>query len=705
MGTSEGGKEIKNKPTEEGVMVLTINLFTNIPEGNHTIQNKEFKRSMIVLDKEVKNNVNKSETNLSFDMNTNLSQYPFISSKYKLKSAILYKNYEFIYRFFFSYNTFTRLLESYSKPSTEKSDEIIYHNIDVLLRALFPLFLKTSEGYHNSYKYMYERDGLSGFTNFGFNNIVETIKRTINVGNQKYTILNIGKDYTVKKIVWLNDFINNPNYNKLLANYIKFKNWLNDYAKNDIDNYNLIRTKTFATNRADFEKKKLKLGNRNYVDSDTNNPFFMKEIKDSAGKLNENYLNYSQFYDIIQYYNDNKTINVKLQQIIDGVFNINKPLHILNFEKFKNKILPKIIELNTALTENNKELYDIISKYEELDSKINNLGHSIKRGSIPIITVKDLIKKINQNWSQLNKINVIPKLLDNIKTILDNYKNDTFKTEFINKIYNNVKIFITNIGALRRDIAAYTTVIYELINKYNKLETGDEKPRIEEYKEDYNNNINPKQKTVINDIDDYNNEHTLLQNIITEYSENNEIIKYFKSYSNTKYNEQEKVEEFYDTMDYILKNKSNINNIDADFKKIIAFKTKKSIEQNKIYLPMIRIDVMMDFIDGKVNNDNYSQLQCKYMSNDLSNLILNKMYYKNEYEDYSFLKNNNYIYSIADNGIKQVNSRSKETPDIKKNEYKNNRYDNRYNSLIGGNHNRKSRNKKLNKKRKTKKNI
>jgi hypothetical protein len=262
--------------------------------------------------------------------------------------------------------------------------------------------------------------------------------------------LNIGKDYTVKKIVWLNDFMNNPNYNNLIVSYRKFKNWIIDYVVNDFENYNLIRTKTFVTNRADFEKKRLKIGNRNYAATDTINPFFMQEIKDSRGKLNENYLNYAQFYYIIQHYIDNKTINKDLQKLIDGVFNF-KPTNLIN--------------------------------------------------------------------------------------------------------------------------------------------------------------------------------------------------------DGTSHMEDKNVKEFYDTMDKIIE-----NHIDDKFKKIIAFDTRKIVEQNKKLLKIIKIDVMMDFIEGKINNENYSTIQCPYMSNDLSNFILNKFYYKNNNDDYNFLKNSKYIYSITNKEIKRFGS-------------------------------------------------
>ena len=443
----------------------------------------------------------------------------------------------------------------------------------------------------------------------------------------------------------------------------------------------------------------------------------MKEIKDSAGKLNENYLNYSQFYDIIQYYNDNKTINDKLQQIIDGAFNVNKPPEILIFEKFMNEFLPKIKELDNELGELKKDSDGLKSTYGDIESIINNLRYSLPKGAIPIITVKGLIKKINEKWSQPNKfILTVQKKMDAMKAILEKYNKDDsdryneYKNEFINNIVNNVTAFIDVQNNLITVIVAYINDIDILITKYNNIRGVNGKFDMAAFHPEYSKDM--EDMAVMFDINltiaNYNLEYTKLQKIITDYSEDNIFISFFNDYSGGKYNEKEKVKKFYNIMDSILES-NDISDVDSsgnNLKKIIAFKTKKFIEQNKISLPMIKIDVMMDFIDGKINNENYSKLQCSYMSNDLSHLILNKMYYNNEEQDYSFLKNNNYIYSIADNGIKQVNSRSKETPDIKKNEYKNNRYDNRHKySLIGGNHNRKSRNIKLNKKRKTKINI
>jgi hypothetical protein len=307
--------------------------------------------------------------------------------------------------------------------------------------------------------------------------------------------------------------MNNPNYNNLMISYRKFKNWINDYAVNDAVNYDLIQTQTFVTNRNELEKNKLKMGNRlNFGDKGITppNPFFMQEIKDNTGKLNENYLNYAQFYYIIQYYIDNKTINKDLQELIDGVFNF-KP------------------------------------------------ASPIKEGTHPM--------------------------------------------------------------------------------------------------------------------------------------------------------EDENVKEFYDTMDKIIE-----NHIDDKFKKIIAFDTRKIVEQNKKFLKIIKIDVMMDFIEGKINNENYSTIQCPYMSNDLSNFILNKFYYKNNNDDYNFLKNSKYIYSITNKEIKTIQTKEKKIlPNIKKNEYNDDKKDwnkefdkkDMDNKRLNGGiyQRRKTRHKKFHKKRNTKKNI
>ena len=127
----ENNKE--NNIDTDNIYAIKIKLFTNINKKNKDTDKNDsilFTRDMLYIDKNIKNTLTQQR----------YEKYPLISKNYKIIPNIIYKNYDFLYNFFFSFNYFTNNLKKYSEFSEKPQSETIQHNIDILLRALFPLF-------------------------------------------------------------------------------------------------------------------------------------------------------------------------------------------------------------------------------------------------------------------------------------------------------------------------------------------------------------------------------------------------------------------------------------------------------------------------------------------------------------------------------------------------------------------------------------
>ena len=610
----------------DNIYAIKIKLFTNINKKNKDTDKNDsmlFTRDMLYIDKNIKNTLTQQR----------YEKYPLISKNYKIIPNIIYKNYDFLYNFFFSFNYFTNNLKKYSEFSEKPQSETIQHNIDILLRALFPLFSKTSEGYYTSLNLISNSSNSNDSNIFSFYNIIDIMKKKMNFSNEKYSILNISNNlYTVKKIIWLNDFVNNSHYNYLLLSYGKFKKWLNDYAINDPINYTMIKTKTFQKNYTDYIEKKnsrTRYINPSQKIIDSKNPFFMEKVGDL-------YLNYEQFYNVIKKYSENKSINNDLQNVIDGGYNIIRTTDTTKYESMKNQFLDYVNSIKKIIDENKTNYDNMINEYGKIKSSSEPKS---KRN-------KERIERIDKYISNFYEIN---NKIDNKLKQYDNFFNEFKNKEEIFKTFmeekNNLKISIMN----------YITNMKEICDIINK----------------HYNDIIDNNGVIINKIDElkmkikiYEKELTILNSYGTNNPNDifNDLNRFYFPI-----NEETQVKEFYDTMDLIYNLRVNIPD---KYNNIIAVKTNDVISLNNFQkIGIIEIETMMDFIKGKLDNDNYSKIKCSYISNDLGNEITNAVFNINR-SDKDFLKNSNFLYSVDENQLKKLDSKSKSiTPMNKNNNY------------------------------------
>lgn len=610
----------------DNIYAIKIKLFTNINKKNKDTDKNDsilFTRDMLYIDKNIKNTLTQQR----------YEKYPLISKNYKIIPNIIYKNYDFLYNFFFSFNYFTNNLKKYSEFSEKPQSETIQHNIDILLRALFPLFSKTSEGYYTSLNLISNSSNSNDSNIFSFYNIIDIMKKKMNFSNEKYSILNISNNlYTVKKIIWLNDFVNNSHYNYLLVSYGKFKKWLNDYAINDPINYTMIKTKTFQKNYTDYIEKKnsrTRYINPSQKIIDSKNPFFMEKVGDL-------YLNYEQFYNVIKKYSENKSINNDLQNVIDGGYNIIRTTDTTKYESMKNQFLDYVNSIKKIIDENKTNYDNMINEYGKIKSSSEPKS---KRN-------KERIERIDKYISNFYEIN---NKIDNKLKQYDNFFNEFKNKEEIFKTFmeekNNLKISIMN----------YITNMKQICDIINK----------------HYNDIIDNNGVIINKIDELKMKIKIYEkelNILNSYGTNNpnDIFNDLNRFY-FPINEETQVKEFYDTMDLIYNLRVNIPD---KYNNIIAVKTNEVISLNNFQkIGIIEIETMMDFIKGKLDNDNYSKIKCSYISNDLGNEITNAVFNINR-SDKDFLKNSNFLYSVDENQLKKLDSKSKSiTPMNKNNNY------------------------------------
>jgi hypothetical protein len=181
--------------TELKVFELKINLSTIIP-GQKLIR---FNRGMLYH----------PDSNLS---NIELSNYPWFTYQAHYPIDKISGSYNSIIDFFFNRDRFEEIMKEEEiidlTPGKEEIEinEIIDHNIMIMLFLLFPTRYPVINDIKNSYD-IYR--GVDSLKTLFFN----PLKRA------PFTYLKLGSDvYTVQKVVWLNDIINHPKYQRFLFN-------------------------------------------------------------------------------------------------------------------------------------------------------------------------------------------------------------------------------------------------------------------------------------------------------------------------------------------------------------------------------------------------------------------------------------------------------------------------------------------------------
>ena len=178
-----------------------------------------------MIDVKMTSNVpNSKEFSLTSDMfdvkdkRESLTKYPIISGDFKLPIKVLNSMYyEDCVIFFFSYNTFTKVIKdnvrsSIHKDTSEQANNERKINLEYNVLLMLKLLFRTKFPYSNN-------------VNTSMNMMTDDSSYGDNV-KSRYTSLKLNNsDYTITQVVWLNDILNNPFYVQLVDEMSKYVKW------------------------------------------------------------------------------------------------------------------------------------------------------------------------------------------------------------------------------------------------------------------------------------------------------------------------------------------------------------------------------------------------------------------------------------------------------------------------------------------------
>jgi len=212
---------------------VQLDVNTNVA-GSNTVQ---LTSKLIVLSNDEEDPIDRNK----------LETFPYITPDYKYPDTLYSLPYNEIVLFFFNKQQFKDTMDVMiaNTESVPNKGDYFKSNVMTMLELLFPTKFPVINDIHKSTDIINKQ--LSSRP-FFFN--VFTPRRF------SYLQLKPGTEYTVKKVVWLNDILNHPLYNDLIAQYNEFRNWANSELKKNpsneekqkIENY---FKKTYGQNKSD----------------------------------------------------------------------------------------------------------------------------------------------------------------------------------------------------------------------------------------------------------------------------------------------------------------------------------------------------------------------------------------------------------------------------------------------------------------------
>jgi hypothetical protein len=149
------------------------------------------------------------------------NEYPYISDDVSIPIGLNTARYFEKVQFFFDKEKFRSLTGSQPVETVDsKKPEILNSNVKMMLDLLFLTAIPASANVKDSYKSNISDETESWIPNIKFTK--ESVMELLNTYYFSYLKIG-GNEYTVNRIVWLNDVINNPMYSTLFADFEAFK--------------------------------------------------------------------------------------------------------------------------------------------------------------------------------------------------------------------------------------------------------------------------------------------------------------------------------------------------------------------------------------------------------------------------------------------------------------------------------------------------
>ena len=363
----------------------------------------------------------------NLDVNgSNLEQLPYFTDVVEYPISILNKmTYNDCVKFFFDLSVFNNTLLPYYDNDKELTlddiNRITEYNIMNMIRLIFPTNFPIVNNITNSLNFI--NKSKSTYPLF-FN----PLKRI------EHSHLKIKSNtYTINKVIWINDFINHPNYSKLLNYFSDFNIWYNknsDELLSILDNY--------------FNDDKVKIPEQ--VSR------FIENIKTFSNKFTSN----NKIHTLINTKNKNSLIN--LITILNKTYNY----YILSNQNDKFKLSTKdktLLPIYTYTHNDNENIKYISLVINLFDTKItsdnfDDINCPLKEQYInnndfyskdtkywstyPLFIInKQYKKKDNKTNTEINTLNLLQNFFDNLvinnRNLKAKFKNSNINSDsFIN---------------------------------------------------------------------------------------------------------------------------------------------------------------------------------------------------------------------------------------------------------------------------------
>lgn len=580
---------------------IKIILKTNIP-NNHMI---EFSKDNLY-------------TPLLKDI-TGLSQYPFFTKVYKYdESRIKSLTYNGVVNFFFNLKTFDeKIIAGYGNKSTSKDIET--HNIKVMLSSLFKFNkskIQDSISIINENSNKQNENNLVEPPTFTMESFTKTFQSMIqsntinqaNTGDEIYMTLH-NEIYKPEKIVYINDGINHPHYQKLLKGYVEFNNWLN--SVNETEYIQIMYQYTF---------KQIEDKIQEYNDIIRQTQILEKTMLENVGDIKQQKLKEEQLIERLEPLEKRKII---LQKFIDirKQPEYTKFYNLINEYKMDNTELK--IHIKTLLEGKENTLFKFLDKMVKTKNSFKtNVLTDEKNEMQTIYVLIDFIKGNNEskkmdnaNVNCSNKSEHLGNLLEDIMKGMKISEKDTKNTDA--KVLKN-KAYIYSMKE-NKNINVYIRDDFD-INKYDVktpiLKNIDVKK--EEMIDDVNikllNELLVKNKDLVNDYA-FNNLDNLKQNIseiLDKIKSNNTVIyNMFVNCLNGKYGE---AYNFYEKITDLIEDSINDKRIKISTKFALNFRKSYNGDLLLLFDLIVKIIIREHDIEK-------TKTQKSFLLNDIKKLI------------------------------------------------------------------------------------
>ena len=377
--------------------------------------------------------------------NQNVSQFPLFTDQVRLSvSKLLKLPRKKQVEMFFDKDSFKKLIGSSFTKDLDERNENAEHNLrtmlQILLPTIFPIRANMTETFSKNMKNIYVN-----IPNISKNTSVFTLLSDFIGKENDYGYLNLGKQYTVTKITFINDIINDPIFSNLIQPSINFQKWRTETIKKYKDSSEDLIKKITKTIQENYNNIRSSI-------NDTNSDAFrdLEKVKNKNSSINRDAGHpprlMTPYFEALL-----KTESTNISTIIDifaELYKLNNaaPNDKPNYIPYSIKTLPGF---NNLLEYSIKYKIDI-----EMKNTINNMEHAVNY--LKKIKEKDKLpnyveKVVSEKIKSFTHLETFIEMINKFRQPIRSYSNKQLSVLF-NETSNNIQPFMEYIDFLREII-------------------------------------------------------------------------------------------------------------------------------------------------------------------------------------------------------------------------------------------------------------